>query len=88
MNSYMLDQIANWRACNARIPDGYEAQAVVEAIIDVWAAPDVVRQTALSGVHPHDREVIAEIIRDNALNCSVQECAEALLNECKARQED
>lgn len=45
------------------------------------------RQTALSGVHPHDREVIAEIIRDNALNCSVQECIDALLAECRKRQE-
>lgn len=87
MNSYMLDQIANWRACNARIPDGYEIEAVVEAVLDGWADPDVVRQTAINGVHPSDREWIAEIIREHRLTCSVQECAEALLAECRKRQE-
>ena len=86
MATYKLSQIADWRACHAHIPDGYEVQAVVEAVLDGWADPDLVRQTAVHDVHPSDREWIGEIIRDHDLHCSVRECVEALLAECRNRR--
>jgi hypothetical protein len=88
MTNYKLSQIANWRECNANIPDGYEVEAVVDAVLDGWADPDLVRRTAVHGVHPEDREWIAEIIRDHDLNCSVQSAVEALLAECRNRYEE
>ncbi len=80
----MLSQIRNWKQCNAGIPGGYEASAVIEAVMEGWDLC-AVEATAERGVAQIDLEGMRDIIRDEELSCSLDACRDRLIAVCRAQ---
>lgn len=77
-----LSVIRSWKDCHVPVPDGYEAEAVVEVVTKDWDSESI-KGTSTWGVAEHDREHIAELIAQEDLTCTVEECVTAILDHCQ-----
>jgi hypothetical protein len=85
MTTYLLSQIKNFKDCRVTYQGRLEVEAVVDAVIGCWPGLECVEMTAELGVAGDDLELILEIIEEHELDCTVEECEDALLKECEDR---
>ncbi|MBT8430114.1 MAG: hypothetical protein KJN79_09410 [Gammaproteobacteria bacterium] len=78
MTTYLLSSIRNLQTCNVNVPPAVEVEAVVDAVTGAWPGPECYTATAELGIAQDDSDLIAEIIAEYDLGCTVDECSRAL----------
>jgi hypothetical protein len=64
-------------------PESLEVDAVVEAVMSAWPGPECLEDTVEYGVSPVDVDFAEEIIRDEDLDCTVDQVTQAITRECR-----
>ncbi len=85
MTTYLLSQISNFKRCNVCYQPALEVEAVVDAVIQTWGDLGMVEGTAENGVDGEDGDMIEQFITEEGLDCTREECEDALLKECEER---
>lgn len=85
MTTYLLSQIRNFKECRVAYQHRLEVEAVVDAVISCWPGPECTEATAEHGVAMADGDLIEEIITEEGLDCTREECEAALMRECEGR---
>lgn len=82
--SYKLSQIRNWRSCGVGSPDGFEMEALLEAMLETMDYYGV-EATAKMGCAEPDAEAIAGLIAAYDLDITPEEAEAAFVASCRRR---